>query len=199
MKSAAQIEHIVLSTSPFPEIGYQRSYSAVSLSLLFFTFSGIGWLWEVMLHIIEDGMIINRGMLTGPWLPIYGTGGVMILVLLQKFREKPFSLLFMIMSVCGVVEYTTSILQELLFGTRWWDYSDTLLHINGRVCIEGLIIFGLGGLILVYIAAPKLDNLFQKIPYKIRLLLCAALSVLFLLDMIRSFYMPNIGFGITVS
>ena len=73
--ATAKLENFVLSVGPIAEIGYQRTYSASSLILLFFIFSGMGWIWEVILHIIEDGMIINRGVLAGPWLPIYGAGG----------------------------------------------------------------------------------------------------------------------------
>lgn len=196
--AAARIENLVLSISPFTDINYQRTYSISSLILMFFTFSGIGWIWEVFLHIIADGMIINRGVLTGPWLPIYGTGGVLILLLLKKWRKRPLILFSLIMLVCGIVEYATSVALESLFGVTWWDYTDMLLHIQGRVCIEGLLIFGIGGLFIVYVAAPKLDNLFQKLSRKTNMILCCILISIFLGDMIRSFITPNMGFGITM-
>ena len=71
------------------QIHYLRHYSIPSLILLFFIFSFIGWTWEVSLHLITDGVFVNRGVLHGPWLPIYGTGGVLILIILNKLREKP--------------------------------------------------------------------------------------------------------------
>ena len=156
--ATAKLENFFLSVSPIAEIGYQRTYSASSLILLFFIFSGMGWIWEVILHIIEDGMIINRGVLAGPWLPIYGAGGILILLLLKKWRRQPFHLFGMIMLLCGTIEYFTSVMLEMLFGVRWWDYSDMLFQLRGRVCLEGLTIFGFGGLFIVYAAAPFLDN-----------------------------------------
>ena len=76
-----------------PALSCRQDYSVSSLVLMFFTFSGIGWLWEVGLHLVVDGMFFNRGVMAGPWLPIYGTGGVLILVLLKKWRSRRFCLL----------------------------------------------------------------------------------------------------------
>ena len=99
----------ILAISPFADLNYERAYSATSLILMFFLFSFTGWIWEVLIHIIEDGMIINRGLLLGPWLPIYGTGGVLILMLLKRWRSQPLMTMGLIMLLCGTVEYITSI------------------------------------------------------------------------------------------
>lgn len=195
--ATAKLENFVLSVSPIAEIGYQRTYSASSLILLFFIFSGMVWIWEVILHIIEDGMIINRGVLAGPWLPIYGAGGILILLLLKKWRRQPFHLFGMIMLLCGTIEYFTSVMLEMLFGVRWWDYSDMLFQLRGRVCLEGLTIFGFGGLFIVYAAAPFLDNRIQKLSTQKRRILCMLLLLLFTGDLLYSFLNPNMGFGIT--
>ena len=195
--ATAKLENFVLSVGPIAEIGYQRTYSASSLIMLFFIFSGMGWIWEVILHIIEDGMIINRGVLAGPWLPIYGAGGILILLLLKKWRRQPFHLFGMIMLLCGTIEYFTSVMLEMLFGVRWWDYSDMLFQLRGRVCLEGLTIFGFGGLFIVYAAAPFLDNRIQKLSAQKRRILCMLLLLLFTGDLLYSFLNPNMGFGIT--
>lgn len=198
MKTTTErIDNFVLSSSPLAEINYQRTYSIDSLILLFFTFSGIGWIWEVIIHIFTNGMIINRGILAGPWLPIYGAGGVLILLCLKKWQNQPVHLFGMIMLLCGIIEYATSVVLEKLFGLRWWDYKDMPLQIHGRVCVEGLLVFGLGGLLIVYLGAPLLDNQFQKLSKKTRVLLCGLLLLVFAGDMIYSFFVPNIGFGIT--
>ena len=57
--------------------------------LLFFLCAFLGWIWEVILTIIQHGMLVNRGVLHGPWLPIYGFGGLGIAVLLRRFHKHP--------------------------------------------------------------------------------------------------------------
>ena len=78
-----------------------RDYNIWSLILMFFIFSCIGWLWEVSLHLITDGVFVNRGAMHGPWLPIYGSGGILILTLLKKFRDKPYLCFILIFVLCG--------------------------------------------------------------------------------------------------
>lgn len=57
--------------------------------LLFFSCALIGWLWEVAISFAQYGIFINRGVLHGPWLPIYGFGGLGIIILLKRFRKHP--------------------------------------------------------------------------------------------------------------
>ncbi len=192
---------------PIPEAGkrqkletlrYMRRYSVWSVILLFFAFSFMGWVWEVSLHLITDGVFVNRGVLHGPWLPIYGTGGVMILAVLNKFREKPLVEFLLTIVLCGCVEYFTSWFLEITHnGEKWWDYRGYFLNLNGRICAEGLLVFGLGGMAIVYVAAPLLDDLIRKIPYKILIPVCITLLAVFGADEVYSNRHPNTGKGIT--
>lgn len=182
----------------FDNICYIRNYSIPSLVLLFFTFSLTGWLWEVSLHIVLDGEFVNRGVLHGPWLPIYGSGGVLILLLLKKFRTSPVKEFFSAVVLCGFVEYMTSwYLEAANDGTRWWDYSGYLFNLNGRICAEGLIVFGIGAMLIVYFAAPVLDNIYRKIKMRHLAVISVILIVIFTADNIYSSYRPNTGEGIT--
>lgn len=177
---------------------YSRCYSIWSLILMFFIFSFIGWSWEVFLHLISDGRFVNRGMLHGPWLPIYGFGGILILVLLNKFRKKPAAEFILAIVLCGMVEYFTAYFMEMAHdGMKWWDYSGYFLNIHGRVCAEGLLVFGLGGMAIVYIVAPMVDNWIRKIPLKTLIIICVALLTIYLADTIYSAKSPNTGKGIT--
>lgn len=180
------------------QIHYLRHYSIPSLVLLFFIFSFIGWTWEVSLHLISDGVFVNRGVLHGPWLPIYGTGGVLILVILNKFREKPILEFFATVILCGCVEYFTAYYLEITHGgQKWWDYSGYFLNLHGRICAEGLLVFGVGGMAIVYAAAPLLDNYLRRIKYRYAVPLCVILLIAFSSDQIYSKKHPNMGKGIT--
>ena len=179
-------------------INYMRRYSIWSLIALFFLFAIIGWIWEVVLHIILDGEFVNRGVLQGPWLPIYGYGGILILTMLNKFRAKPLRQFIATIVLCGTIEYFTSVYLEIVYdGQRWWDYSGYFLNLHGRICAEGLLVFGLGGIAIVYIVAPLLDNIIKKIDHKKLVTICCILVILFITDNIYSRKTPNTGKGIT--
>ena len=179
-------------------INYMRRYSIWSLIALFFLFAIIGWIWEVVLHIIVDGEFVNRGVLQGPWLPIYGYGGILILTVLNKFRAKPLRQFIATIVLCGTIEYFTSVYLEIVYdGQRWWDYSGYFLNLHGRICAEGLLVFGLGGIAIVYIVAPLLDNIIKKIDHKKLVTICCILVILFITDNIYSRKTPNTGKGIT--
>lgn len=178
-------------------LDYQRKYSISSIILFFFTFSAIGWMWEVGLHLFTDGVFVNRGVLHGPWLPIYGSGGILIILLLKRFAHRPVITYFMIVLTCGILEYSTSWYLEKFLHKKWWDYSGYFLNLNGRVCAEGLFIFGVGGCAFIYILAPLLDNLYRRINKKVQIVLCAVLLIVFCTDFVWSHIHPNTGKGIT--
>lgn len=176
---------------------YDRKYTLTSLILIFFTFSFVGWVWEVSLHLFKEGVFINRGVSYGPWLPIYGTGGVLVLVLLKKLRKNPALTFLATMVVCGIVEYFTSLFLEVTKGLKWWDYSGYFMNLNGRICLEGLLVFALGGCAAIYLIAPALDNLFKKIPKNVKITICSVLLAVFFADQIYAHFYPNTGKGIT--
>ena len=182
----------------FSNINYLKHYTITSLILIFFILSFVGWLWEVTLHLVGDGVFVNRGVLHGPILPIYGIGSIMILVLLYRFRKNPWKLFLLSIILCGVLEYSASfILEKVMNGTKWWDYTGYFLNINGRICLEGLLIFGLGGVAVVYFITPILDNYIRKINSKYLVILCIAFTSLYIIDLIYSKHYPNTGKGIT--
>lgn len=176
---------------------YDQKYSVRNLILLFFTASFIGYSWEVMLHLIVDGTFVNRGTMFGPWLPIYGTGAVLILSLLKPFRKNPILFFIYAMILAGIVEYSTSWFLESFMHKKWWDYTGYFLNINGRICLEGLLVFGLGGSMVTYFIAPLLNSLFNKIKYRVVIIICFILVSIFCIDFIYSLKHPNSGRGIT--
>ena len=176
---------------------FTRKYPVTTLVLLFFLFSTIGWCWEVVLHLVTAGTFVNRGVLHGPWLPIYGTGGVLVLLALYKLRDRPWLEFIATIVVCGIVEYFTAYYLETVYDRRWWDYAGYFLNLHGRICAEGLLVFGLGGMAVVYGVAPLFDNLLHKVKRSALIALCVALVALFCVDQVYSHFYPNEGEGIT--
>ena len=179
-------------------LNYMRYYSLWSLIVIFLSMSMFGWLWEVGMHLVSYGEFVNRGALHGPWLPIYGTGAVLILTVLNRFRKNPALEFGAMIVLCGFLEYMTSLVMEIVTGgTKWWDYSGYFLNLNGRICAEGLLVFGIGGLAIVYIIAPVIDDLTGRLNERKVMTVCTVLLVLFLADAVYSQIHPNTGEGVT--
>ena len=179
-------------------LNYMRHYSVWSLIAVFLSLSVIGWLWEVGMHLVSYGEFVNRGVLHGPWLPIYGTGAVLILTMLYRFRGRPVLEFCSTILLCGFLEYMTSLMMEIATGgMKWWDYSGYFLNLNGRICAEGLLAFGVGGLAIVYVIAPVIDGLIGEVNEKRIMAVCSALIILFAADAVYSQFQPNTGKGIT--
>ena len=164
---------------------------AVDLVLLFFAYSFLGWCIEVTLKYFQFHRFINRGFLTGPWLPIYGSGAVLItlavngLAPLESSVGNTFALSFVL---CGTVEYGTSYVMEKRFHARWWDYSQKPMNLHGRVWIGNLILFGLGGVLIIEVLDPLFLRLIGSLSLLRRQILTGALGTVFLADYIMSHF-----------
>ena len=90
----------------------------LKLFLLFWFFSILGWILEVIVCSISDKSLVNRGFLVGPYCPIYGCGGLLITLLLQGYEDRPLLLLFFSLIICSVLEYSTSFIMEKLFSLK---------------------------------------------------------------------------------
>ena len=178
-------------------ISYLNPCTIWTLVAVFFTFCMVGWVWEVALNLIRYGQFSNRGMLHGPWLPIYGAGVVMIAVLLNRFRTKPMLEALAIVLLCGFVEYMTSFITEQITGMRWWDYTGYFLNLHGRICGEGLAVFMLGGMAAIYFLVPAIDAMTMRVRPKLLVAVCITLMVFFVGDMVYSVIHPNVGDGVT--
>lgn len=151
-------------------------------SLLFFACSILGWCIEVLCKLIQFHRFINRGFLVGPWCPIYGFGAVFISLLLSRHAEDPLAVFGLAILICGILEYSASYMLEKIFHARWWDYSTKKFNLNGRVCADTLLPFGLLGLLLVYAITPVMFSCFDLLSETMIQIICLSLSLLFLAD-----------------
>lgn len=192
------VPSLINNKTTIKKLDYKQNYSIISYILMFFTFAFTGWCWEVFLHLANHGEFVNPGTLYGPWIPIYGVGLILVLILLKPFREKTSMLFVATVILCGVIEYFTGWYLETFRHLKWWDYTGYFLNIQGRVCLEVLIIFGLGGCAVTYIFAPLLNNVYEKIKPNVKKAICAILIILFVIDFTYSSKHPNSGDGITI-
>ncbi len=124
--------------------------------LLFFIYSFLGWILEEIYAFYIHKKFINRGFLIGPLCPLYGIGCLSLTFILHRFSNNIFLLFILSMLICSIIEYLISYLLEKLFSLRWWDYSNMKFNINGRICLETTILFGIIGILVVKIINPFL-------------------------------------------
>lgn len=165
--------------------------------LLFFLFAAAGWLWEVLFVAVSAGELVNRGFLHGPWLPVYGAGGMLFLLLPDRLRERDGALFLLCALLGGALEYGTSLWMEAVFHARWWDYAGWAGNLGGRVCLASAAAFGLTGWWLVRRAEPALWRALDRMPAGVRRRLCRWLCALFAADTAVSLLLPNRGAGVS--
>lgn len=157
------------------------------LFLTFIIYSILGWIIEVINFMIRKKKFINRGFLIGPYCPIYGVGGILITLFLSKYKESVIVLFVMAVFICGILEYFTSYLMEKIFKARWWDYSSKRYNINGRICLETLSLFGIMGILVVYLLEPLVSKFFSYFNVISINILAIIFTIIFILDLLLSF------------
>lgn len=161
--------------------------------LLFFGLAFIGWLWEVGLYLATEHAFINRGVYRGPYLPIYGAGGLALCLLLRPLRRKPVRVFLLSMALCSGLEYFTSWFLERLWGIRWWDYSGHMCNVNGHICLTSSVGFGLGGMLLICVFQPVFNRYYHRLTIAMRAALCVVFTLIFTADAAYSAMKPHTG------
>lgn len=170
----------IIAERPFPEF-------LAYLFLLFIIYSFGGWIVECIWTLIGKRKFENRGFLFSPICPIYGVGSLLCVVFLAPLNLS-WPLFFLLMIVlCDIIEYFTSVVLEKLYHVRWWDYTNgSLLHLNGRISLETSIGFGIGGLAIVYLVQPVLDGFLAFFSPLTLIILASILFIIFVADIIFS-------------
>ena len=148
----------------------------------FILYAFLGWVCEDLYCGIPKKKFINRGFFYGPYCPIYGVGALLVLYPLLFVKQYPILVFLLGMVITSVLEYVTSWAMEVLFKTRWWDYSSRFMNINGRVCLLNSTLFGLMSIVVVYVIHPIVQNFVYDIPFTILMSLLSAFTIGFGID-----------------
>lgn len=170
----------------------EKSKKRLFLIFMFFTFAIAGWVWEGIYDLLYSGVLANHGVLLGPWLPIYGFGGVFMYLLLNRYKKIPIVVFMGSFVFCTLIEYGTGVYLESTKGLSWWNYKNIPFNIDGKICLLSSILFGIGGILLIYFIVPKLKKVYEKLNYKYAAIIILFLMALFTLDFIHSINHPNI-------
>lgn len=128
-------------------------------------FSILGLLIETIYGFVSTGILESRkGLILGPFCPIYGIGAAFFIVTLSDYKASKVKLFIMGAIVGTIFEYICSYILQVVYGSKFWDYSYTTYQINGRISLTYTIFWGLLAVILIKYIKPQFDKLIDKIP-----------------------------------
>ncbi|MCM1288757.1 MAG: putative ABC transporter permease [Clostridium sp.] len=174
----------------------RKKYSTLSIIIMFIVISHGAWIWEGLLTMTVVGEFVNRGFLHGFWLPLYGTGSILLLYVFGKEKNSFWKIFLGSAAICTTMEYAVAIVLEKLFHKKWWDYGDVFLNLKGRICLPVVFAFGFAGYLLIRLLAPYMDRQIQKISLSGQKKICIFFGIMMLLDFGISLFYPNTGRGI---
>ena len=162
-------------------------YKVIYVFLIFFIYSIIGYLCEVMGIFFETGKLnFSRGYFIGPYLPIFGFGSLIITYYLNRYQNDLVALFIMGSFFCCLLEYLTSLIMEKIFKLRWWDYSHKKFNLKGRICLETGVLFGIGSLIIVKITNPIIFKILSSFNHHLLIIIGIILFIIMFDDFLVS-------------
>lgn len=166
---------------------YSLDLNILTFFLVFYIYCFMGWCFESVYVSIKEKRWVNRGFMKGPWLPIYGSGAVIILFSTIPVMESPF--LVYILSVVGatVLELITGIGMEKLFKIKYWDYSKCFMNYKGYICLKSSVTWGFMGMLATYVINEPVAKFIDSIDTRGEAVITAVVSVVFVADFVRSF------------
>ncbi len=161
-------------------------YEWYELLFLFFIFCNIGWVIESTIESLYRRRFINRGFLNGPYIPIYGFGGMTILICCMPFRHNGFLVYIVGVLSCTALEFFVGWVMETIFQKQFWDYSMLKFTYKNRISLIPSLFWGLLSLFLVYVLYGPVDKLVSFVSAEFAMIYDAVFIVVMTVDIIIS-------------
>lgn len=145
----------------------------------------IGWIFETIFTAIYFGYLQDRGMMVLPFLPIYGFGALLILIILKKPKPGIYNKIIYFISaffVTSILEFFTGFALDKIFHNILWEYNTEFLNIMGYVCLKASLVWGIFAIVYMLWIQPLFTNLLLKIPKKYRKNLIITTFSIFIID-----------------
>lgn len=162
-------------------------YTVIQWLFFFYFYCFFGWVFESTYVSIKSRHFVNRGFMRGPFLPIYGSGAIMMLVVSMPFQDN---LILTYLAGCvgaTLLELVTGMTMEALFKVRYWDYSNQKFNYKGHICLSSTIAWGFLTIFMTQFLHKGVEKLVLSIPYNILTILTVVLSVYIVADFTLSF------------
>ena len=161
-------------------------YPFIESYLMFFIYSFVGWVIEVIYYGITEGKFINRGFLAGPLCPVYGLGFYAAIWIFEPFKDNFLILFFGMATACTIVELIAGFILYHAFHMRWWDYSDYKLNLGGYICLRFFIYWGIAASLGMYVLHPTVKWLIAHINYPVRIGILIFFTIVLLADIVTT-------------
>ncbi len=139
-------------------------YTLAEWGIFFFIYCFLGWVWECCYVSVAEKQLVNRGFMKGPCLPIYGSGALCILLVTIPVRGNYALMVLVSILAATLLEYATGAVMERLFRVRYWDYTGKFLNINGYVCLESTVCWGVMSILLTEVVQPQIAQRVLQLP-----------------------------------
>lgn len=163
------------------------SYEVWQWVLFFFIYCFLGWIWETVYVSAKSGKFENRGFMNGPFLPIYGSGAIVILFVAIPVRNNLLLVFIFGMIAATLLELVTGICMEKLFHVRYWDYSYRRIQYKGYICLVSSIAWGVFSCLLIFGIHKPIERFVISIPDTLGQTLALILNVINVADFATSF------------
>lgn len=158
------------------------SYHFTEWLALFYFYCVFGWCFESTYVSLKEHRPVNRGFMKGPWLPLYGSGAVLILWLTLPFQETPILVYLIGAAGATVLEYVTGVVMLRLFRVRYWDYSNQRFQYKGHICLTSTIVWGFLSLLMVYVVHEPVARVVLGLSEDVSSVLTFVVTVLIVYD-----------------
>lgn len=161
-------------------------YTGYELLWLYVIYSFVGWCGEVAVAAVKKHKFINRGFVNGPLCPIYGAGAAAFAIFLPELRNHIFFLFLGGLILASFIEYMTGRLMEKIFHKKWWDYGERRFHIEGYVCLESSVLWGICAVLTIRFINPLLLRVVSLLPELAGMIVVWAVVILLAVDTVGS-------------
>ena len=161
-------------------------YNLTNLAILFFCYSFLGWGIETSVASVKHKCYRNRGFLSGPFCLIYGFSGIVLSTFLYELRSAPFFLFLGSAIISTFIEWMTGRLLEQVRHKKWWDYSKKRWNLDGYICLQYSILWGILGYIAIQWGNTLILWLWQFIPTFVTYIILWTLTAICCMDITAS-------------
>lgn len=162
-------------------------YSAIEWLFFFYFYCFSGWIFESTFVSVKSRHFVNRGFMRGPFLPIYGSGAIMMLVVSMPFQDNIVLTYFAGCLGATVLEFVTGMTMEALFKVRYWDYSNQKFNFKGHICLSSTVAWGFLTIFMTEFLHRGVERIIFAIPQMVVTILTVVLSVYLIVDFTLSF------------